>query len=226
MDDWGPDTSKIDHASANGVRRREPPDFRLSMSLSSCASVSGRGTPVSTTKSARRRFRCRVVAVRAEAQAGVRRARPLENAGALMVGGRRDHDDRIHVQWRPTSNSSGISSTATASPRPGPRSKRCSASWTREVDDCFQLPKPSASRPARLRASAIYFSVRSRCRGMRPRWAEPPPHRGGVHLGVGIEHRDAAAAEHGRNGRLAHADGTREANDQHHVASMSAAISS
>ncbi len=40
-----------------------------------------------------------------------------------------------------------------------------------------------------------------------------------VHLGVGIEHGDAALAEHGRNCRLAHADGTGETDDHHQRAS-------
>lgn len=151
----------------------------------------------------------------------VRHPRPPEHAAALHMRGRRHDDGGIDVGM----------AAALEEQRDVERDDRRAVLPRRREERLLRLPHhrmhdrlKAAARPgvpehrrAELRAVDTVRPGRPRKRRLdrRERRAAGPLQP--VHLRIGVEHGNARASQHRRDGRLAHADRTGEAEDDHRV---------
>ena len=183
-----------------------------------CARAASKPREVSTTKSARRRFSCvRHLLGQDGFELFHGHAGALKHARALDLAGADTTTTASTRSSPPVSNRSGMSSTATFSPRASASARsRRSASCTSGMNDGLEpFERRVVAQNARGQLVAIDLAVRGgagkRRLDRRHRLALVEP----MHDRIGVVHRHAFLGEEARRRRLSHAERAGQTEDEH-----------
>ena len=203
--------------------RRSLPDQPREIARAAHDAATG---PVRTTRSARRRFSASGIC-RASTASDLRRrpcCRRRRTRAICTAARRRHHHHPVHAPLARRFPAAAEYPAPRCARRPGGRGPgRPLLAPHHRVEDRFQPRQRVAARRARGRAArrgparagprvdpTVPGNAGSIARSAAPAWRLQP-----VHRGVGVEHRDAGAAEGGGGGRLAHADAAGQADHLH-----------